>query len=282
MSGAIHPDYSTTNRLVWDKYANQWQQVGAPLRPCEEDGQLMLSLVILPANNARILLLGVTPELVQLAWPADACLEACDQSAEMIASLWRPHPCIVSAVQQNRWQSMCLPMQSVDVVIGDGATTTLADKQDYHQVFTELSRVLKPEGQIVMRCFVRPDIPEGLEEILTAALTAKIKNFGALKWRLAMALIPDNDFRIKVGDIFNKFNELFPDRDRLAKMAGWSRQMVDTIDAYQHQADGYTFPTLQQLIEICEPFFCLQEVRYAHYELAQRCPTLCFVKKFAE
>ncbi len=75
------------------------------------------------ADAANIVVMGVTPEIVQLDWPAHVRLQAFDHSAEMIASVWRPHPNLPSEVQQVRWQNMPLADHSVDCVVGDGSLT---------------------------------------------------------------------------------------------------------------------------------------------------------------
>ncbi|MCW8828928.1 MAG: class I SAM-dependent methyltransferase, partial [Gammaproteobacteria bacterium] len=154
-----------SNLEVWRAHARQWQRVGAPLRPTQEDGELLLALSA-PALSesvcARLLVMGVTPEVVQLEWPSHVGLLAVDHSQEMIDSVWRPHHSIPSAVKQASWQSMPLEDDSVDSAVGDGCLTVLPSLADYESVFTEVARVLRPGGSLVLRCFIRPDTGESI------------------------------------------------------------------------------------------------------------------------
>ena len=63
---------ATANRAsqgVWRQHARQWSQVGSPLRPVPDDGELMMALAasaLQASARPRIAVLGVTPEVVQL------------------------------------------------------------------------------------------------------------------------------------------------------------------------------------------------------------------------
>lgn len=76
---------------VWQRHAGQWARIGAPLRPSPVDGAILLELSqpALVAGRPRVVVMGVTPEVVGLAWPADSEVLAFDHSAAMIASVWR-------------------------------------------------------------------------------------------------------------------------------------------------------------------------------------------------
>lgn len=266
-------------QAVWKKHADQWQWVGAPLRPTPEDGQLMLQLAqsaLSGKSIAHVVVLGVTPEVVHLPWPAQAQLQAFDHSAEMIAKVWRPHAQVASSVQQVRWEAMPLPGRSVDLLVGDGSLAALPHLQTYRDVLTEVGRVIRPDGVLVVRCFIRPDQPETLETVAHAALSGQIRSFHALKWRVAMAQGLGEDFSVPVVGIRSAFNDIFPDRDHLARLTGWARETIDTIDVYAGTDTRYTFPTLAALRQACAPRFEVADVRHGHYELAERCPTICF------
>jgi len=88
--------------------------------------------------------------------------------------------------------------------------------------------------------------------------------------------VDDERSDVAVSDVHSTFNRLFPDRSRLAEKAGWAREAVDTIDAYEGKQVRYTFPTLEVLRHAALPFFGLETVRRGQYELAERCPTVLF------
>ena len=288
ISGRITPWESQQNRKVtmqkdaihgvWKHHSAQWAQVGSPLRPTEEDTRIMLMLSA-PAFSinediSSVVVLGVTPEVVQLPWPIHTHVVAYDHSTDMIASVWQPHFQNPSSVQQVRWQSMPLSDESVDLVIGDGCLSVLPCADDYRGVFAEVARVLKPPGRLVLRCFLRPEQSESIADVVTAVFSGKIGSFHTLKWRVAMAIKPDLEFSVAVADIHAAFESHFPDRQQLAFSTGWSREAINTIDAYKGTDVRYTFPTMSELKPLLLPFFDIVEVRHGSYELAERCHIL--------
>ncbi len=263
---------------VWEKHACQWGRVGAPLKPSWEDGENTLHALneSLTRRSGRIVILGVTPELVQLQWPQSIELCAYDQSEEMIKAVWQPHPLIKSHVTQARWQCLPAPESSFIAAAGDGALNVLPRLDCYDEVFRELHRVLEDASQAVIRCFIRPDNTESLEEIVRAVRRGDVRSFHALKWRIAMSLVNTSDAAIAVEAIRDAFNDSFPSRSELAKITGWPEAVIGTIDAYKDSPALYSFPTLSELKHQCRAYFSIEDLMYGTYELASRCPTVIF------
>jgi SAM-dependent methyltransferase len=264
---------------LWKRIAGHWPHVGSPQRPIEEDGRLMLALAA-PALASRyapgVLVLGVTPEIVRLPWPAGATVLALDQSPDMIASIWRPHPHIVSLVVRARWQLMPLKDRSASLAVGDGSLNALPLLEDYPVVLAEVARVLQPGGALVLRCFVRPEQPERIDAVAAAAFDGRIGSFSALKWRIAMSLDGGSSSSVAVAEIRAAFDRFFPDRDRLSRATGWARQTLDTIDNFRDASTRYSFPTLAAIRAVASPVFRVAGVSRVNYELSDLCPTLFF------
>lgn len=267
---------------VWAGHARQWGLVGAPLRPSPEDGALALAF-LRPALTAsgsrrRLAVLGVTPELVQQPWPLGTDLHAFDHSVPMLETVWQPHPWLASRVTLARWQALPLGDGHFDAVAGDGAFNALSSLDDYGPLFAELARVARPQAALVLRCFVRPETPECLDAVVEAAMGGQVSGFHALKWRLAMALAEDGGGVVKVRHIHEAFCTRF-ERGALAQRTGWPPAVIDTIEAYRAADTVYTFPTLAQWRAHCEPYWRVDALQHArHYELAERCPTVRFVR----
>ena len=268
---------STDQRSVWRKHSGQWGKVGAPLRPSVQDGTLMMAAVSAelgrtPASD--VVVLGMTPEIIQLPWPESVRLQAFDHSAEMIASVWQPHQRVVSSAQQASWQSLPVADRSVCVAVGDGSFNVLPDLLSYANVLRELARVLQPGGLLCCRYFALPPVRESLQAVAAAVKAGEVKSFHALKWRVAMAVCEGPTFSVALPAIRAAFEALFPDRDSLAAATGWPREVIDTIDVYQGVQTRYTFVGLDTLQALCAPWFTLEALACGDYELAERCPTL--------
>jgi len=268
---------STDQRGIWRKHSGHWGKVGAPLRPGPQDGALMMAAInadLARSPAGRVLVLGVTPEIIQLPWPPSVQLQAFDHSAEMIASVWQPHPQVASSAQQASWQSLPLAAQSVCAAVGDGSLNALPELLSYEEVLRELARVLQPGALLCLRYFALPPVRESLLEVGAALAAGEVQSFHALKWRIAMAVCEGPTFSVALPVIRAAFEALFPDRDSLAVATGWPREVIDTIDAYQGVLTRYTFADLDTLQALCAPWFTLEAVACGDYELAGRCPTL--------
>ena len=64
----------------WDKHAVCWNSVGVPLKPCIADITNLEEVVSRyskknsDTQNLSVLLLGVTPEITNMVWPANTHL----------------------------------------------------------------------------------------------------------------------------------------------------------------------------------------------------------------
>lgn len=268
---------------VWERHSQHWSHVGPPLKPSAQDAEFILQalgpcLTERP-DPCRVVILGVTPELVGLPWPGQVHLLAFDHSARMIAEVWSPNPAVPSFVQEADWRRLPLDTLSIHAVVGDGSLNVLPDFDAYLHVLGELYRVMAPEARLVLRCFIRPDHAESLSTIKDAVVAGEVGNFHALKWRIAMSLASVTAGAVAVTDIHDTFQELFPDRVRLCRLTGWSAPQVNTIEAYRSALTRYTFPTLQEMKRLTAPYFDLQLACFGDYVLAERCPTLTLIRK---
>jgi len=265
---------------VWKKQASRWEHVGPPLRPTEQDGRLMLELAIgtphLHSACSTIVILGVTPEVVQLNWPGDSKLQAFDISADMIAKVWRPNPRVLSQVSQSRWQSLPLESGSADAVVGDGCLTVLQNMNECREFLVEIARVLKLQRRLVLRCFVRPPESESVDAIIADVSGRRIQHFASLKWRLAMVLCDSESSTVQPWDVGRVFNKLFSDRATLHETTGWPLDTINTIDSYEDMKGYFTFMTLAQIQAVSSPLFEIDAIKHGNYELSERCPAIAF------
>ncbi len=272
---------ATTQTQVWQQHASQWDLVGAPLRPSPIDAELMRAAILgrhgEDLQGLQVAVLGVTPEVVGLAWPLASTIRAFDHSADMVRKVWRPHPTLASEVCLADWSGLPLASGSVDVFAGDNSLGALPTFVTCQNVLRELHRVLKRSGTLCLRCFIAPEVPESFASISEDVAHGRVLSFHALKWRLAMALCTGPDQNVVVHRIFQCFESVFPDRLALARMTGWSAEVINTIDVYRDSDTVYTFFTIASLRRLAMPWFSVQSIQYPDYELAARCPTVTLV-----
>ncbi len=252
----------------WNHYHLHWSRLGPPLRPTPGVRDAVVAAV---GPAADIALLGVTPELATLGQR----LLAVDASAGMISGLWAGD----TAQRQARvgdWLALPLPAASMDAVIGDGCLTVLPTPAEHRRLFAELARVLRPGGRVAIRLFASPAFAEPIETLADDAGTGRIETFHALKWRLAMALAARSaEYTVAVTEIREAVQDLFPDRERLARQTGWPRETIDTIDVYAGSDAVYGFSTADDLVaRAAESFGRVGLVPTTGYSLSERCPLL--------
>lgn len=269
-------------RGPWRKHALQWSRVGPPLRPSPEDVAVAREALddwraASGRDDPTLLLLGVTPELCALATGWRSRVVAVDRSVDMIRSVWpgrlRPRDEALCA----DWLRLPLAGESVDLVLSDGCLSTLPYPRGYAAVCAELLRVLREGGRCVARCFVLPEKPERLEDVLADLGAGRTRGFHAFKWRLAMALHRDPEEGVCVDDVWRVWDTA--GREAYAARAAhrrWAPDVVATIEAYRGLSVRLCFPTPERILDAVGGHLRLLDREVPGYELGDRCPTLVF------
>lgn len=259
----------------WPETARLWAELGPPLRPSPEDIAFVTAAVADWArrNGApRALILGVTPELYAMPWPAGTQLLAMDHTQAMIDVVW-PGP-RESALLAD-WTAMPLPDASRDVAICDGGFVLLPHPQAHHAMIRELARVLVPGGLCFLRLFTPPETRETPGAIFNDLFAGRIPNMNVLKLRLHAALQEDPRFGVRLGDTWNALHAVAPDLPALAARVGWTQAHTLAINAYRNSDVRYYLFGAKAVQDMFAPagFECAS-VQRAGYPLGERCPTL--------
>jgi hypothetical protein len=82
-------------------------------------------------------------------------------------------------------------------------------------------------------------------------------------------------FNVPFPAILDEFNAMFPDRDRLVRSTGWSREQIDAIDQYAVAPIMVSFPPCGVLSDVASKVFSdIRFVSSGTYEMAELCPLL--------
>jgi SAM-dependent methyltransferase len=265
------------HRIFWNERAQQFRQLGPPLRPSGEDIRVMETAVAdwyvrQSHDGLRALLCGVTPEIADMTWPPGTELLAVDQSEAMIRCLW---PGDIDAWRQaecGNWLTLPQPEGWFDVVVGDGCFSGMSYPDGYRALAASIHRVLKNQGILIIRFFVRPEVGEPLQDLFSALTAGRIGSFHAFKWRLATVLQPSSKEGVRLGDIWKTWVSAEIDKNTLMATTGWPEEAINTIAQYEGQDIHWWFPTLKEVRAILLESFEEIAVYVAGYELAERCP----------
>jgi SAM-dependent methyltransferase len=261
----------------WSAHATSWARVASPLRPCPEDLQRLKETWVtslpagIPGRCIEVLMLGVTPELALYPWAEKTSLRAIDSSEEMIRSVWPGDRPDRKAVL-GQWERMPFADASFDLIVSDDGLAMLPEMASLTAVAGELRRLLRRDGRVVMRLFAPTDSLDTEASIVAATEAGEMHNFHGLKLRLLLALDSQTAGRgVRVGDVWDCFERLFPDRESLARRLGCDLQTVATIDTYRGRDGRYIFRSLAEVARVFEGFRMVQGPA-GHYPFAEYCP----------
>ena len=268
----------------WREHARLWGRIGSPLRPAAEElsrSEAWIAGMLAPSGqDMRALILGVTPELALLTWPAGTRVFGVDRSIDMVRSAWPAAEMNGHGLAINGdWRTLPLPDASMSLAIGDGSYSNLDSIVDYDRLSQELGRVLRPGGHLILRLYVRPDLKESPDAVIDALLDGWTDNFNAFKLRLMMAMSPDPGYSVRVADIFDLWSSRGFDYNELSRQVGISRATIEAMDNYRGSATCYNFPPMTYVADHFARHFDLIETFTPAYTLGERCPTLLLARR---
>jgi SAM-dependent methyltransferase len=260
----------------WPDLATQWAQVGSPLRPVEADVALFTQAVVRCAAERdrplRALILGVTPELYRLPWPAGTRLLAVDHTQAMIDNVW---PGQTSEVACGQWTHLPLATGSRDIVVCDGGVHLISHPAEHWELVEELHRVIAPGGYFVARLFVPPAQRQSPAAVLESLLAGEIANLNILKLQLGMALQQSAADGVELATIWETLHNAAGDFPTLAARLGWPLAHLLAINTYRNCPRRYHFVTTEEV----RALFCrhpggfeIEIIPGPNYPMGEQCP----------
>jgi len=208
-----------------------------------------------------------------MPWPFAIDLVGMDHAESMVRVVWPGDIPGVRRAIVGSWLNSGLPLQSQDVVIGDGGFGFFDYPAGQRGLAKALRRLLRPGGLFVYRHYAQAALRESVGDVVAAARAGSIGNFHIFKWRLAMALQPDSESGVRLHDIWQACVRAEIDPTELPQ-PGWSARAIDTIRFYREKEGRLYFPTLDEFRHLLSEQFGDTEVHIPDYELGERCPIL--------
>jgi SAM-dependent methyltransferase len=255
-------------RANWERLALRWRIV-EPLAPGAEDQDWFERNAAAHAAG-RALLLGVTGRLAAMRWPRSTTLLAVDWSRGMLRLLPPGRALGVCA----DWRELPVSDASFDLAIGDGCYSALAGLDDMTLFNTELRRVLRAGGGVLMRCFCRPAAPIDIDALFQDLRRGRYRNLDLFRWLLAMAVHGSSRHGVVLGDAWEAWARHVPDAHALQARMGWTEDGLANIERWAGSNFRYSFATLEELRDLAAPGFAVTGCDTPAYEWGALFPRL--------
>jgi SAM-dependent methyltransferase len=242
----VHATTSGGTGSYWSDMDTDWYwSIPPPLRPGPDDLDHYLAEIRRwrPAGSGhRVMVMGATPGLHDLSWPPGTKLVAVDKSAFMLERLWPGGP---ETTRCEDWTTMSLPDGSRDIALTDLGLCFVRNSRQAALAST-LGRILAPGGLFIARHICAAGAARDFDRVMRDFLSGKLHNSSELKMRLALALAGERA-RVRLGDIWARYDDAIPDRSKLPVLTGWSERELSRIEGYRDAGELYYFPGLQEL-----------------------------------
>ncbi len=271
--GAVLP----TNPIAafWARNHGGYAKQGPPLMPVAADIAALERCVgewaRREGRSPRALLMGVTPAIARMAWPAGSSLVAMDWAPNMIRDIWPKQRPIASWAVCADWNDMPLERGTIDMAFNDGGFTLVAFPASYRRIFAHLHRIMTPRGLAAIRFHLRPDRAERPAAVIDDLRAGRIGSFHVFRWRLVASVQDSAPAGVRLGDVFETWHGAM-DGGSLAQ--SWPPQAVELMTVYRGGEARYFFPTLAELRAVAGEYFREVSVEVQSYELGERCPTV--------
>jgi len=279
-SGLAHHVQTTVDGAAcsyWESRSRDWR-VSPPLTPAPEDIAWYETTVgacaqSMAARPLRAVLLGVTPGIATMSWPAGTSLVAVDWAQGMVAHVW-PRAGFPERTQVLRadWRELPLASGSIDLVVGDGCYAAMGSLAGARDLNREIRRVLKHGGWYCTRAFCRSDAAPSVQALFEELAADGVDNLDLFRWRLAMAVHGQSVDGGALGSVWRRWQH--HSRDVPTDTRRWSADKRVNMVRWETVEARFSFPSLAELRELANPGSDLVAREWPGYPSAEHFPRL--------
>ena len=271
------PAYDRSALPYWEARSARWQ-VSTPISPLPDDIRFYEANAARYAGEAAgmsALLLGVTPAIATMRWPASTRLVALDWAGGMLRNVF-PRDRVASFAHPLRgdWREIPLANACIDLALGDGCYSTFSSFDGPAHVNHEVARVLRPGGRFCLRCHRRADEPIPVPRLFERLLCGELRDLDMFRWLLAMSIHGDSRDGVRLGDVWDAWHEHVPDARQWQDRFGWTGQALANLESWKGSRSRYLFPSLAELHALARADFDLDDCDIPEYEWGEHFPRL--------
>ena len=274
----------SSERRLWSAAPTGYFSLGSPLVPLDETCAVYRREVerTRPAKeHHEVLMLGVTPAVANAGWEEGTTLTAVDRCPEMIENVW---PGDREGIGEAARTALCVDWREMPysakfhAAVGDAPMSNMETPEGYRELAATLHKVLAPGGKLVLRHFLGHSTKRDPAAVISGMRDGRYANFHQGKLDLLMALQPDPDTGVVLGDAWEYWINNAPGPDELAVETGWPDADIASIGLYDRLCTVLFFPSLRTLCGYLEPWFSLTSRVKCAYPEGVRSPVLVWTR----
>jgi SAM-dependent methyltransferase len=232
----------------WERRAGDWRpaHLFAPaaedIRRAEAQARACAEALGRPL---QALMLGPTPGIADMDWPAGSDLTAVDWADGMLRHVL-PARHRTRAVRAD-WRALPLADDCVDFAIGDNCFMVQGSLADADRVGREVDRVLRPGGLFCVRALFRPDALPTPTDLIDRLRAGEIGEPEFFRWQFAMAIQGQSPDGVDLGAVWRAWWTAVPDPAALCRRQGWPEHAFISFERWRGLDCRYTFPSRADL-----------------------------------
>ena len=270
----------------WRQMIVSIKNMGSPMRPEPREISFIEGNVekwvsdVNGQSNLKALLLGVTPEIVNMNWPIGIELEAVDRSEAMAEAFWLGDIPGKRKLTQGNWWDFPAAANSFHFIFGDGIFNIQEFPGQFKTFASRMSALLHLDGLAFFRVFTRSENPASPEEVISQLRSGHISSYQDFKLSFTIALQEDASvgYASSIPNVHQALKEMGVSAEELALLRGYSGIAEPMLALSKPQSLQMCFPSQQEFIEAVSPWFHVVEVGYGGHLLAHHCPVFCLAQ----
>lgn len=279
---------STMEPTFWNTQIASIKAMGPPARPHRSDIACMRTMMLERiaswplAGRIKVLVLGVTPEIVGMDWPPGTDITAVDLSEGMIEAFWLGDIAETRRLVRADWMAMPFEPDTFHFVLGDNVFNALDYPQGYRDLADALDKITRPEGLCIIRVLCQAQPREDGYEIVECYKAGKLTDFTEFRFRMmtaSQASVQEGLFTSKEA-IDKTMEEHGLRMTEVYEKTGFqpprppASQPMTKMSPYK-----VTYPTPEEFLQAISHRFGAVDARHGDHPLAHRTPVFALERK---
>lgn len=268
--------HASEEQRAWEAHIELFKSMTPPYRvdPVEKAHyQAVISEMAASAQarGLRVLLLGMTPEIVDLNWPEGSRLVVADRSEAMIHGFWPGDIPGVREICRKDWLELPFEAGSFDLVLGDGVFNLMAYPDGFQALGRTASELLAADGKLCVRVFLQSEPREESGALVQEIKDSERVDFYGMRLRIASSLQNSTE----EGYLLTKASlDAFLEEQGVAMktLIAKSGYRPPGVAAKSGGGLRITYPTADEFTATLGEWFTCESLHHGSHPLAHRTP----------